>query len=98
MASRKPRRCSEQLASHSRSRYRAPVITRYLDRALRRARYREVDDGTFCATVRGLPGVIATGASLEACRDQLAEIIEEWVLVRSRAACAFPRSTARPSK
>lgn len=58
------------------------MITRYLDRALRRARYREVDDGTFCATVKGLRGVIATGTSLEACREQLAEVVEEWVLVR----------------
>ncbi len=58
------------------------MLTRFLDRALRRAHYRQVDGGTFCATVRGLRGVIATGPSLEACRDELAEVIEEWVLVR----------------
>jgi predicted RNase H-like HicB family nuclease len=58
------------------------MITRFLDRALRRAQYRQVDGGTFCATVSGLRGVIATGPSLEACRDQLAEVVEEWVLVR----------------
>jgi predicted RNase H-like HicB family nuclease len=58
------------------------MISRFVDRALRRARYRQVDGGTFCATVSGLRGVIATGPSLEACRDQLAEVVEEWVLVR----------------
>ena len=58
------------------------MIIRFLDRALRRAQYRQVDEGTFCATVTGLRGVIATGSSLEACRDHLAEVIEEWVLVR----------------
>ena len=58
------------------------MITRYLDRALKRARYRQVDGEVFCATVLGLRGVIATGSSLEACRDQLAEVVEEWVLVR----------------
>jgi len=58
------------------------VITRFLDRALRRAQYRQVDGGIFCATVRGLRGVIATGPSLQACRDQLTEVVEEWVLVR----------------
>jgi predicted RNase H-like HicB family nuclease len=58
------------------------MITRFLDRALRRAQYRQVDGGIFCATVSGLRGVIATGPSLEACRDQLAEVVEEWVLVR----------------
>ena len=58
------------------------MITTYLDKALRRARYRQVDGGVFCATVQGLQGVIATGRTLEACRDQLAEVVEEWVLVR----------------
>ena len=49
------------------------MITTYLDKALRRARYRQVDGGVFCATVPGLQGVIATGPTLEACREQLAE-------------------------
>ena len=58
------------------------MITTYLDKALRRARYQQVDGGTFCATVPGLQGVIATGSTLEICRDQLAEVIEERYLVR----------------
>jgi predicted RNase H-like HicB family nuclease len=58
------------------------MITAYLDKALRRARYKEVDAGVFCATVPGLQGVIATGPTLEECRDQLAEVVEEWILVR----------------
>ena len=58
------------------------MITRYVDGVLRRARYRQVDGAVFCATVSGLRGVIATGPSLEACRDDLAEVVEEWVLVR----------------
>jgi predicted RNase H-like HicB family nuclease len=36
----------------------------------------------FLCTVAGLRGVIATGRALEACRDRLAEVIEEWILVR----------------
>ena len=58
------------------------MIGRYLQNALRRAHYRLLEDGTFCATVPGLRGVIATGRTLEASREQLAEVIEEWVLVR----------------
>src|SRR5213594_327092 len=57
-------------------------VTAYVDKALQRARYRQVDGRVFCATVPGLQGVIATGPTLEACRDQLAEVVEEWVLVR----------------
>jgi predicted RNase H-like HicB family nuclease len=58
------------------------MITTYLDKALRRARYKQVDGGAFCATVPGLQGVLATGSTLETCRDQLAEVVEEWILVR----------------
>ena len=58
--------------------------------ALERAQYRHVDDGTFAATVRGLRGVIATGATREACRRELAEVVEEWVLVRVARGLTVP--------
>ena len=58
------------------------MITRYIERALERARYALLPDGTFAATVRGLRGVVATGDTLEACRRDLAEVVEEWLLVR----------------
>jgi predicted RNase H-like HicB family nuclease len=58
------------------------MITRYIERALERARYELLPDGTFAATVRGLRGVVATGATLEGCRRDLAEVVEEWLLVR----------------
>jgi predicted RNase H-like HicB family nuclease len=67
------------------------MISRYVDEALHRAAYAVVDGGTYCATVAGLPGVIATGPTLEACRDQLVELIEEWVLVRVSRGLAIPR-------
>jgi predicted RNase H-like HicB family nuclease len=72
------------------------VITNYISEALHRARYSVVDRGVFCATVPGLSGVIATAESLEACRDQLAEVVEEWVLVRVSRGLSVPRlGTAR---
>jgi len=67
------------------------VISKYIAEALHRAQYRIVDDGLFCATVPGLPGVIATGKTLEACRDQLVEVIEEWLLVRVAQGLKVPR-------
>lgn len=58
------------------------MLNRYLEKALARARYRQLEDGSFCATVPGLRGVIAVAPRLERCREELAEIVEEWVLVR----------------
>lgn len=66
------------------------MILKYIDKALRRARYTQPDPGVFCATVPGLRGVIATASTLEACRDQLAEVIEEWVLVRVARGLSVP--------
>ena len=66
------------------------MITRYIARALEHAQYRLLEDGTFAATVRGLRGVIATGATLEACRRDLAEVVEEWVLIRVARGLAVP--------
>jgi len=66
------------------------MISRYVQKALDRARYRQLEDGLFCATVPGLRGVIATAERLEACRTQLAEVIEEWVLVHVARGLSIP--------
>ncbi len=58
------------------------MVTEYVAAALRRARYQTVDGGLICATVPGLRGVIATAATVEGCRTELAEVIEAWLLVR----------------
>ena len=58
------------------------MLIEYVRRALHRAKYELIEDGTFVGTVPGLRGVIANADTLEACRDELAEVIEGWVLFR----------------
>jgi predicted RNase H-like HicB family nuclease len=67
------------------------VITQYVQAALERALYETVDAKTVCATVPGLPGVLATGTSLESCRADLVNVIEEWILVRVANGLRIPR-------
>ena len=67
------------------------MIRQYIDEGLHRASYSVVDSNLYRATVAGLPGVIATAATLETCRDQLAEIMEEWVFVRVSRGLSIPR-------
>ena len=72
------------------------MIRQYIDEALPRASYSVVDGNVYCATVTGLHGVVAAGATLGTCRDQLAEIVEEWVLLRLSRGLSVPRlGTAR---
>ena len=66
------------------------MLTDYLDRALRKATYEMLEDGTFVGAVPGLRGVLASAKTLETCRDELAEVIEGWVLVRVANGLTIP--------
>lgn len=57
------------------------MLSRYLAAAMRRATYELLDDGTFYGEIPILAGVYANAATLEACRDELAEVLESWVLL-----------------
>ena len=70
--------------------YSNPVISRYVQQALRQARYRMLEDGTYCGTVAKLRGVVANADTLEGCRDELAEVVEEWILVRVARGLSVP--------
>jgi len=58
------------------------VLTDYLQAAMRHAKYEILSDGTFYGEIPDCTGVHANAATLEACRDELAEVLEEWVLFR----------------
>ncbi|MBK9091165.1 MAG: type II toxin-antitoxin system HicB family antitoxin [Holophagales bacterium] len=59
------------------------MLSSYLQSALRRARYEILeDDSRFYGEIPDCPGVYAVATTLEECRDELAEVLEEWVLFR----------------
>jgi len=67
------------------------MLTQYLKTALRRAHYEILsDDGQYYGEIAACNGVYATAASLEACREQLEEVLEEWVLFRVHRNLALP--------
>ena len=70
------------------------MLTEYIRAALRRAHYELLDDGTFCAGIPGLPGVLATAATLEACREELREVLEGWIVLGLRLGHLYQRSMA----
>jgi len=67
------------------------LIRQYVDTALKTARYDKLGGGTFYGEVPRLRGVIATATTLERCREELAEVIEEWVPVRVAKRLPVPR-------
>ena len=59
------------------------MLTEYIRAAMRRARYEILkDDGTFYGEIPEFNGVYANADTLEACREELEEVLEEWILFR----------------
>ena len=59
------------------------MLTDYIRAAMRHAKYELLpDDGSFYGEIPGFQGVYANSELLESCRDQLEEVLEEWVLFR----------------
>jgi predicted RNase H-like HicB family nuclease len=66
------------------------MFAEYIQAALRRAKYETLEDGTYMATVEGLRGVIATGDTVEECRQDLVEVIEGWIALRLKMGDTVP--------
>ena len=59
------------------------MLTNYIRAAMRGAKYEILpDEGTFYGELPAFNGVYATADTLEACRDELEEVLEEWILFR----------------
>ena len=59
------------------------MLNEYIQKALRQAKYEILsDDGSFYGEIPGFQGVYANAAKLEDCRDELAEVLEEWIFFR----------------
>ena len=67
------------------------MILEYVQAALRHARYEILpDDGTYYGEIPQCRGVYANAATLEECRDQLREVLEEWILFRVHRNLGLP--------
>ena len=59
------------------------MLLDYIQAAMRQARYEILeDDGTYYGEISGFDGVYANSDTLEACRQELLEVLEEWLLFR----------------
>lgn len=67
------------------------MLTDYLNAAMHAAHYELIEgDAAFYAEIPGFQGVYANAATLEACRDELREVLEEWVLLRVSRKLTLP--------
>lgn len=67
------------------------MFTTYLDAAMKRAHYEMLsDDLSFYGEIAGFDGVYANAQTLEGCREQLLEVLEEWILFRISRNLSLP--------
>lgn len=58
------------------------MLTEYIRSAMHRAKYEILEeDGTFIGKIPDCQGVWASADTLEACREQLQEVLEEWIIL-----------------
>jgi hypothetical protein len=61
------------------------MITDYLDKKLKTAKHKVLDDKTYFGEIPGIKGVWANAKKLEDCRNELAEVLEEWLILQIKA-------------
>jgi predicted RNase H-like HicB family nuclease len=58
------------------------LLTAYINAALRKAHYEILAEGEgYFGSIEGLQGVWAQSDTLEACREELREVLEEWIVL-----------------
>lgn len=60
------------------------MLTQFITKQLRNAHYKLLKDGTYFGEIPGLKGVWANAGTLEDCREQLREVLEEWIILKIR--------------
>lgn len=67
------------------------MLRNYIQAAMRKAQYELLpDDGTFYGEIPGFEGVYANAGNLEACRNELEEVLEEWIFLRISRNLSLP--------
>ena len=58
------------------------MLTSYINAAMRKAHYGILRDREgYFGNIKGINGVWANADTLEACREELREVLEEWIIL-----------------
>ena len=60
------------------------MLTEYIQRAMGKAIYEKLEDGTYAGEIPDCPGTVAFGETLQECQTELESVLEGWLLVKIR--------------
>ncbi|PLZ93518.1 hypothetical protein CEN45_08040 [Fischerella thermalis CCMEE 5198] len=66
------------------------MLTNYISAAMHKANYELLEDGTFYSEIPECPGVWASALTLEACREELQDALEGWIILGLRLGHTLP--------
>lgn len=66
------------------------MLSAFLAKKMRAARYKILTDHTYFGEIPGLRGVWANTQNLETCREELRRVLEDWLLFRVRLGKKIP--------
>lgn len=66
------------------------MLTEYVAKQLGRAEYKILEDGSIFGEIPQLQGVWASSKNLEACRKELREVLEDWLLLKIQSGDSVP--------
>jgi len=72
-------------------------VTDYIRAAMKRAKFECLRDGTIYGHIPGFEGVWANAKTQAACRRELQEVLEEWMLFRLKHELPLPVGEERDS-
>ncbi|MGH7900721.1 MAG: type II toxin-antitoxin system HicB family antitoxin [Thermodesulfobacteriota bacterium] len=67
------------------------MLTKYINSAMEKAHYEILEESrTYYSSIPGFKGVWAEGETLEACRQELQDVLEEWIIIRLKRGLSVP--------
>ncbi|RZN41373.1 MAG: type II toxin-antitoxin system HicB family antitoxin [Methanosarcinales archaeon] len=60
------------------------MLIEYINKAMSKAVYEKLEDGTYCGKICDCPGTIAFGNTLYDCQNELQSVLEGWLIVKIR--------------
>ena len=57
------------------------MLTKYIQAAMKHAQYEILEDKSYYGSIARFEGVWANEPTLEACREELQESLEDWILL-----------------
>lgn len=60
------------------------MLSEYLEKQLKKARFKKLEDGSYFGSIPGFRGVWSNKRNLNAAKKELQEVLEEWLFLKVR--------------